>query len=58
VALPDGRSWILAPVVAGMCKFESLKDGTIGLIDIAVMNDALAAKSENEWRAHEAARGK
>jgi hypothetical protein len=28
------------------------------LVDLALMNDALAAQAENEWRAHEAARGK
>jgi hypothetical protein len=40
-----------------MCKYESLKDGTLGLVDIALMNDALAAKAENESRAYLAAKG-
>lgn len=47
-------SWLLAPALAGMCKYESLLDGTLGLIDIAIMNDALAARAENERRAYEA----
>lgn len=49
-------SWLLAPVVAGMCKYESLKDGTLSLLDISRMNDALAAKAENEARAYEASK--
>lgn len=56
VRLPGGEDWLLAPVVAGMVKYESLLDGTVGLIDIARCNDALAARSENEARAIEAAR--
>jgi hypothetical protein len=40
-----------------MCKYESLKDGTLSLLDIALMNDALAAKAENESRAYLAAKG-
>jgi uncharacterized protein DUF6889 len=39
---------LLAPVIAGMCKYESLKDGTLDLVDIALMNDALAVRRDNE----------
>jgi hypothetical protein len=46
--LPDGEEYLLNPVIAGMCKYESLLDGTIGLADIARMNDALACKADNE----------
>ncbi len=56
VALEHGESWLLAPVIAGMCRYESLLDGSVGLFDIARMNDALAARAENEWRMREAAR--
>lgn len=41
------------PVVAGLCKYESLKDGSLDLSDIALMNDALAVKADNEARARE-----
>jgi len=37
-----------------LCKYESLLDGSIGLFDVARMNDALAAQAENTWRAREA----
>ncbi|SDV49079.1 DUF6889 family protein [Chitinasiproducens palmae] len=49
--LPDGEDWLLAPVIAGMCRYESLLDGSIGLEDIALMNDALAVRADNELRA-------
>ena len=37
-------------MIRGMCKFESLKDGTLDLVDIAKMNDALDVEAENERR--------
>jgi len=37
-----------------MCRYESLKDGTLDLADIALMNDALAVKADNELRARRA----
>nr|WP_242688707.1 hypothetical protein [Photorhabdus tasmaniensis] len=53
--MPEGRDYLLRPVIAGMCRYESLKDGVLDLADIALMNDALDVKSENEamierWR--------
>jgi hypothetical protein len=36
------------PVMAGLCKYESLIDGTLGLHDVALMNDALLVKQDNE----------
>lgn len=40
----------MRPVLAGLCKMESLKDGSIDLCDIADMNDALDVQSENDRR--------
>ncbi|MBV8159138.1 MAG: hypothetical protein JO278_15870 [Dyella sp.] len=37
----------MRPVVKGMCLYESLKDGTIDLADIALMNEALDVLAEN-----------
>jgi hypothetical protein len=45
--------FVMRPVLAGMCKFESLKDGTLDLEDIFLMNDALDVKYENERRYNE-----
>lgn len=52
--MPGGEDWVLRPVLRGLCRYESLKDGTLDLIDIAVMNDALDVSDENEARARAA----
>lgn len=39
----------MRPVIRGMCKFESLKDGTLDLADIALMNDALDVHADNQY---------
>lgn len=54
MTMPGGEDWLLRPVIRGMCKYESLRDGTIGLYDIALMNDALDVQEENERRFREA----
>lgn len=38
-----------------MCRYESLKDGTLDLFDVALMNDALMVKADNEAMARELA---
>ena len=48
--MPDGEGWLLRPVLAGCCRYESLIDGTLGLEDVARLNDALDVKDENERR--------
>ena len=37
----------------GLCKYESLKDGTLDICDVALLNDALAVRAENERLAKE-----
>ncbi|MGB5119804.1 MAG: hypothetical protein WBO13_02275 [Vibrio fluvialis] len=44
----------MRPVIKGMCKFESIKDGTLDLADIALMNDALDVVADNEYLIEEA----
>ena len=34
--------------MAGMCRYESLIDGTLSLSDLVLMNDALNVKMDNE----------
>ena len=46
----------MRPVLRGMCRFESLKDGTLDLCDIALMNEALDVEAENAGRAQDAMR--
>lgn len=43
----------MRPVLAGMCKLESLYDGTLSLAQIALANDALDVRDENGRRHHE-----
>lgn len=52
----ENEAWLLRPVLRGMCKYESLKDGTLDLCDIALMNDAIDVEIENQDRAYAAAR--
>ncbi|HET6804875.1 MAG TPA: hypothetical protein VFH59_05460 [Frateuria sp.] len=47
-SLPGGEDWLLRPVVRGLCRYESLKDGTLDLEDIALMNDTLDVVAINE----------
>lgn len=46
--MPDGEDWLYRPILEGLCKYESLKDGSIDLEDIAIMNDALDCKLDND----------
>ncbi|MGI4812801.1 MAG: DUF6889 family protein [Janthinobacterium lividum] len=54
--LPDGEDWLMRPVIEGLCKYESLKDGTLDLEDFMRMNDALNVRDENNMRLQEAAK--
>jgi hypothetical protein len=51
-------SWFLRPWQMGRCSFESLKDGTLDIADIAYMNYAIDVQHENEWRARQAMKDK
>lgn len=48
--MAESDDWLLRPVLEGMCLYESLKDGTLDLCDIAKMNEALDVRAENEKR--------
>jgi hypothetical protein len=51
--MPNGEDWLMRPVLEGLCKYESLKDCTLDLHDIACMNDALDIRDENARRIEE-----
>lgn len=51
--MPGGEDWLLAPVLEGLCQFESLKNGALDLADLALMNDALVVRADNQARARE-----
>lgn len=44
----------MRPVLRGCIRFESLKDGSLDLCDIALISDAMDVQEENERRWHEA----
>lgn len=48
--MQDDLDWLLRPVSRGLCRYESLIDGTLDLGDIAVMNDCIDVMDENERR--------
>ena len=50
------EDWVMRPVIEGLCHYESLKDGTLDLGDIARMNEALDVRAHNEYLVHEAHR--
>lgn len=51
--MSDESDWLMRPVIEGLCKYESLIDGTLELTDIARMNEAIAVKYENMERRRE-----
>ena len=48
--MASGEDWLLRPVLRGLCKYESLLDGVLRLVDIAKMNEALDIETENQRR--------
>ena len=52
--MASGEDWLLRPVKEGFCKYESLVDGTLALVDIKRMNDFIDVQNENEARYYEA----
>jgi hypothetical protein len=50
----EEEDWVMRPVLEGMCNYESLIDGTLSLLDVARMNEAMEIRDENQARAHEA----
>lgn len=46
--MADKEDWLLRPVLKGLCKYESLRDGTLSLLDVSIMNEALDVEAENQ----------
>lgn len=53
VFLPDDWDFLLVPVSEGMCKYESLVDGTLFLKDVLIMHAFLSNKYHNREVAYE-----
>lgn len=48
--MTDGEDWLLRPLMRGLCKMEGLKDGTLDLHDVALMNEMIEVEEENRRR--------
>ena len=48
--MEDDEDWLMRPVLRNICRYESLVDGTLGLHDVAIMNEALDIELENRFR--------
>lgn len=48
--MDEQEDWIMRPVLRGLIRYESLKDGTLDLQDIALLNEALDVEAENDYR--------
>lgn len=44
----------MRPVLQGMCLYSELIDGTLDLVDVALMNEALDCDEVNQGRLSEA----
>ena len=58
-AMPGGEDYLLRPClsVPPLCQYAWLKDGTIDLVDLAIMHDALDVRAENQRRFDATQRG-
>lgn len=50
------EEWLMRPVYRGLCKAESIVDGTLDLEMFAWMNDYLDVVDENEARSRAASK--
>ncbi|KAA6459625.1 hypothetical protein DYQ86_16025 [Acidobacteria bacterium AB60] len=48
------EDWLMRPVLAGMCRYDAVKDPSYSLVDFARMNEALDVQQENERRVNAA----
>lgn len=52
--MASGEDWLLRPVLRGLCSYESLKNCTLDLCDVAVLNEAIDVEETNRVRVQEA----
>lgn len=43
----NGEDWLMRPVLRGLCRYESLLNGALNIVDIAKMNEALDVLDHN-----------
>jgi hypothetical protein len=58
VDVPNGEAWLARPILRGLCRMESLHDGSLRLADFARANLWLDVEDENTDRIQRAAAAK
>jgi len=48
------EDWLMRPVLRGMCRYGELRDGSLDLSDIALMNEAIDVEAENRFKHNQA----
>jgi len=48
--MASGEDWLYRPLLRGLFKAESLYDGSLDLLAICKLNEALDVQAENEER--------
>lgn len=48
--MPDGTDFLMLPVTENMIDYRALLDGSVDLVDVGRMCDAVAVKAENSRR--------
>ena len=51
--MAEGLDWLYRPVLRGLCRAESLKDGSLDMCDIAELNEAIDVEETNKYLIHE-----
>jgi Family of unknown function (DUF6889) len=54
--MPDNTDFLMLPVMLDKCHYESLLNGTLTLVDIARLHDAISVMDENARRLSEASK--
>lgn len=50
ISLGDEIDFIMKPVLRGLCKYESMIDGTLSIYDVALLNATIDVYDENQLR--------
>ena len=50
ISLGDEIDFIMKPVLRGLCKYESMIDGTLSIYDVSLLNATIDVYDENQLR--------
>ena len=58
VSMPNNLDFALRPVSKGYITYDKLKDGSLTMYDLAILNDMIDVQNENEQRMMDAHKAK